>query len=68
MPKGDLRERLDQLAAELAELKKALFLTSAPKKRPRRETAEELAELSRQISRRWQGPSALEEIRQQRQR
>jgi uncharacterized protein YlxW (UPF0749 family) len=61
-----LAEKLDRLTEEVEGLRQA-FLSSRPRHTERSDEAwNNLLELSKKISANWQGPSAAEEIRAQR--
>lgn len=64
----EIKERLDRLEREIEEIRKAL-IRQRRRRIPGRETEEAwrtLVSLSEEISKRWKGASAVEEIRCQR--
>lgn len=65
-----VEERLDRLYAELADLKRQLILSRSEATRsqaaPTPPPWQDLLEAAEQVSARWEGPSAVEEVRAQR--
>ncbi|MBI2934382.1 MAG: hypothetical protein HYY29_02305 [Chloroflexi bacterium] len=62
------KKRLDRLSHEIAKLRAALIL-QAPTDRTRANLAwKDLLKASEEVSATWSGPSALEEIREQREK
>ena len=67
MPKS-LENRLNDLIHEIAEMKKQLILDKAIKVEAARNSIREWKILGKKVSAKWDGPSAVEEIRQQREK
>ena len=68
---GDLRnmkEHLDRMTQEITAMKKLLIYESAIDKGKAERAWNDLLLAAEEISEKWQGPSALEEIRQQREK
>jgi|GEM_PF-740304 len=63
-----IRERIDRLYAELAEIKRYVILHASPETEKNYSVWKDLPQLSQQISALWTGPDAVEEIRQQREK
>ncbi|MBI3979013.1 MAG: hypothetical protein HY331_12590 [Chloroflexi bacterium] len=63
-----IQRHLDRLYAELAELKRHLIVRSAGEVTPSQRAWCDLMEAAEEISARWSGPSALDEIRSQREK
>ena len=61
-----LLKKVDQLSEEIEEIRKMLFHQKPGNGDSSREAWSNLMKLSRDISTRWEGPSAAEEIRDQR--
>jgi hypothetical protein len=62
----EFKERLDKLTHEINQLKSILIYQYQPEKKKSRESWDNLVEISDEVSQLWVGPSALEEIREQR--
>ena len=67
MPKS-LENRLNDLIHEIAEMKKQIILDKAIKVEAARNSIREWKILGKKVSAKWEGPSAVEEIRQQREK
>jgi hypothetical protein len=67
MPKS-LENRLNDLIHEIAEMKKQIILDKAIKVEAARNSIREWKILGKKVSAKWDGPSAVEEIRQQREK
>ena len=64
--RNGLRERLDQLTHEIVQLKSILIYQSTPDKARSSGDWRDLLKASEEVSNRWSGSSALEEIQEQR--
>ncbi len=62
----NLMERLDHITQDVAELKKSLLIIQVRDAKKSEEAWKGLLVASDAISRKWKGPSAVEEIREQR--
>ena len=67
MPKS-LENRLNDLIHEIAEMKKQIILDKAIKVEAARNSIREWKILGKKVSAKWEGPSAVEEIRHQREK
>ena len=67
MPKS-LENRLNDLIHEIAEMKKQIILDKPIKVEAARNRIREWKILGKKVSAKWDGPSALEEIREQREK
>ncbi len=63
-----MMDRLDRITHEIAEIKAALIHQVRPETDETEAAWNDLMEVSKDVSRLWKGPSALEEIRAQRER
>lgn len=63
-----LRAHLDGLTQELSEIKKILIKVEIKDKEKTEKAWKDLMEASKDISRLWKGPSAVEEIKAQREK
>ena len=68
MQKENIKERLDHISKEVVQLKKILIYKGVIDKDKTEATWEDLIDTSKQISKRWKGRSAVEEIREQREK
>lgn len=64
----DVRTHLDRLTQEISEIKKILIKTEIRDKKKTEMAWKDLMEASKEISRLWQGPSVVEEIKAQREK
>lgn len=64
----DVRMHLDRLTQEISEIKKILIKTEIRDKKKTEMAWKDLMEASKEISRLWQGPSVVEEIKAQREK
>ncbi len=64
----DVEKRLDQMYAELASLKRIVLLSLPAQQTKDEKTWDDLMAASVEISEKWTGPGAVEEIRTQRER
>lgn len=64
----DVRTHLDRLTQEISEIKKILIKTEIRDKKKTEMAWKDLMEASKEISRLWQGPSAVGEIKAQREK
>ena len=63
-----LEERVDRLYAELADIKREMILNRRTEWPANEAAWEDFLALSEEISSRWTGPGAVEEIRSQREK
>ncbi len=63
-----LREHLDRMTQELAEIKKIVINSETIDKERAQRAWNDLMSASEEISQRWEGPSAVEEIGLQREK
>ena len=68
MLQTNIKEHLDRISRELKQLKKLLMNERTINKEKAEAKWENLLNASKQISREWEGPSAVEEIREQREK
>ncbi|MBM4402542.1 MAG: hypothetical protein FJ044_04840 [Candidatus Cloacimonetes bacterium] len=68
MLQTNIKEHLDRISRELKQLKKLLMNERAINKEKAEAKWKNLLNTSKQISREWKGPSAVEEIREQREK
>jgi hypothetical protein len=68
MLRGNMKEHLDHISREVSQLKKALIFEGIIDKQKTEATWKGLLNTSRQISKKWKGPSAVEEIKGQREK
>ncbi|TYT23494.1 hypothetical protein FY122_03790 [Dictyoglomus thermophilum] len=64
----DIKSRIERIYREITELKKILILESVIDKEKNEVAWRNLLTLSKEISARWEGFSAVEEIRNQREK
>jgi len=67
MPKS-LEDRLNNLIHEITEMKKQIILDKSVKVEAAQTRIREWKALGKRVSTKWNGPSAVEEIRQQREK
>jgi hypothetical protein len=67
MPK-ELEHRLDELIHEIKEIKKQILIEKLVEKQSARSRVNRWQKLGTQVSTKWRGPSAVEEIRLQREK
>lgn len=63
-----LKERLDHITQDLTEAKKIIISLEAVDRERSERAWDDLMSASAEVSRRWQGPAAVEEIRLQREK
>jgi hypothetical protein len=63
-----LENRLDDLIHEITEMKKQIILDKSIKVEAAQNSIREWKALGKKVSAKWNGPSALEEIREQREK
>lgn len=68
MPQTNIKEHLDRISRELTQLKKLLIYEGTTDKQKVEAIWKNLLNASKQISKEWKGPSAVEEIREQREK
>jgi len=68
MPQTNIKEHLDRISRELTQLKKLLIYEGTIDKQKVEAIWKNLLNTSKQISKEWKGPSAVEEIREQREK
>jgi len=66
MPIANIKEHLEHISKEVAHLKKKLIYEGAIDKQKAEAAWKNLLNASKQISRKWRGLSAVEEIKMQR--
>jgi len=66
--KSRILNQLDRILEELAELKKALILSAARDVQRTEQAWKDLEAAIPEVTRLWRGPSAVEEIRDQREK
>ncbi len=64
----EIEEHLEHISEELSEIRKITLDLKTVDKLKAERAWDDLMEASRQISREWKGPTALEEIRSQREK
>lgn len=64
----NIKEQLDRISRELMQLKKMVVYEGVIDKQRTEMAWKNLLNASKQISRKWKGPSAVEEIRRQREK
>jgi len=68
MLQANIKEQLDRISRELMQLKKMVVYEGVIDKQKTEIAWENLLNASKQISKKWKGPSAVEEIRRQREK
>jgi hypothetical protein len=68
MLQANIKEQLDRISRELMQLKKMLVYDGVIDKQKTEIAWENLLNASKEISKKWRGPCAVEEIRRQREK
>lgn len=68
MLQANIKEQLDRISRELMQLKKMVVYEGVIDKQKTEIAWKNLLNASKQISKKWKGPSAVEEIRRQREK
>jgi hypothetical protein len=68
MLQANIKEQLDRISRELMQLKKMLVYDGVIDKQKTEVAWKNLLNASKEISKKWKGPSAVEEIRGQREK
>lgn len=68
MAQANIKEHLDRISKELSQIKKLLINQWTIDQKKMNVHWEDFLDTSKEISKKWKGPSAVEEIRQQREK
>jgi hypothetical protein len=68
MSQANMKEQIDRISKELMQLKKMMIYEGAVDKQKAESAWKNLLNASKQISKKWKGPSAVDEIREQREK